>query len=265
MMMRGQLFATALIGAATFGVGTDAVAQSGFVPVPAEGVEWCRNAETFLFNRAEKRPFRCATDRTPHCVKLNNYGCLKHGPANPYAGTPAPNGRQGAHDGRDGSRGHAIFEHPKWSVAGSFRWFERNFKERGLRTAAQLANRYSPWCDTHGSVALKKDSVTGHRWGRTCGDGQKPPPGFAGPFCKEPAGAPTAEQCRVCNCPSVFVTSWLKGTDIKPTDPLDLFGPDGKPTKMMERILVNHTPWEIGYRPSEALIAEGARLFEPKP
>ena len=112
-------------------------------------------------------PFRCATGRTPHCVKLNNYGCLKHGPANPYAATPAPRGASSADDRSGCKRDHALFEHPKRSGAASFRWFELNFKERGLETAAQPANRYSP-CDTHGSVALKKDSVTRGHWGRTC-------------------------------------------------------------------------------------------------
>lgn len=57
-----RLFTASLIAAATFGAAGSAAAQSGFVPVPPEGAEWCRNAEVSLFNRAEKRPFRCATD-----------------------------------------------------------------------------------------------------------------------------------------------------------------------------------------------------------
>jgi hypothetical protein len=263
--MRVGLFAILLVVLGAIGVQTTA-AQPGFVPNPIEGAKWCQHAEAFLFNRAQKRAFKCATDRTPHCVKINNYGCLKHGPNNPYAGTPAPNGKQGAHDGRDkGKRGHAVFEHPKWSVAASFRWFEKSHKELGLKTAAELANRYSPWCDTHGSIGVKKDAKSGRNWGRTCTDGQKPPVGFKGPLCKDPGSAgPSAEQCRVCNCPSVFVNAWLKDSDLKPTDALELFGSDGKPTKLMERILIGHTPWEIGYKPSDALVAEGAQLFVPK-
>lgn len=240
-------------------------APPGYIPSPPEGANWCKYAEAFLWNRAANRPFRCATDKTPACVKYNNYGCLKHGPSNPYPGTPAPNGKQGAHDGRDGARGHAIFEHPKWSIAGSFRWFEHSTKDLGLKTAAQLANRYSPWCDTQGSTALKIDKITGRAWGRTCKDGQKPPASFRGPFCKQPDGDPGAEQCRVCNCPSVFVKSWLKGTNQQPDDELKLFGNDGRPTQLMQQIIANHTPWEIGYRPTAEIVQEGAKLFTPHP
>lgn len=255
------LLAAALTLAWTPGAASD----SGYIPSPPEGANWCKYAETYLVNRAEHRPYRCSTDKTPACVKYNNYGCLKHGPASPYPGTPAPNGKQGAHDGRDGSRGHAIFEHPKWSIAGSFRWFEYSSKVLGLKTAAKLADRYSPWCDTQGSTALKVDPVSGRPWGRTCRDGRHPPAGFRGPFCKEPAGEPSAEQCRACNCPSVFVKSWLKGTSLQPTDELKLFGDDGMPTLLMQQIITNHTPWEIGYRPKAEIVSDGAKLFTPRP
>ena len=241
-----------------------ATAANPFVPSPKAGATWCAFAEQFLWNRSEDRAFKCSVDATPRCIKYNNYGCLKHSPGKPYAGTPAPNGQLGAHDGVDGARGHAIFEHPKWSVAASFFWFEKSYKKLGLKTAKQLAERYSPWCDTQGSVATKRDAATGRVWGRTCGDGQQPPASFHGPLCKEPASAPSNEQCRVCNCPSVFVKSWLKGTGKTSTDVLELFASDGKPTALMQSILVNHTPWEIGYRPSTELIKQGAELFVPQ-
>lgn len=230
-----------------------------------EGENWRGNAEMYLWNRAEGRLFDSETDRATHCMRLNNYGCLKHSPQRPYDGTPNADGSNGAHDGRDGNRGHAVFQSPEYSVAASFYWFENSFKNLGLTTANQLAERYAPWCDTSGSAAVRTDSQTGNVWGRTCTDGHQPPAGFDGMLCEEPpGGVPTAEQCRMCNCPTNYTRSWLRGTGLSSDEELDLFDAAGFPTDIMKRVLIGHTPWEIGYRPSEELVEMGASLFSPR-
>ena len=189
--------------------------------VLSEGPEWQQRAAESLtymgtpltlddngrFNETTKQPL---------CVRLNNYGCVKQGES-PW------NGSRGRRD----SKGHAIFDDPTYSVRAVVRDYCSKHK-RGVRKALDLADAYSPWCDTLGSVAVYKG------WGRSCSDSPQPPAGFSGPLCRMPNGNPTESQCRSCNCPDRLAKQWLKGLErngrpLEPSDDLLLFDSDGTP------------------------------------
>lgn len=237
-----------------------------FIKRPAEGENWRVYAGEYLWNRVKDRAFSPNLDKATSCLKMNNYGCLKHNVGRPYRGTPNVSGINGAHDGVHGNNyGHAVFSHPKWGIAASFKWFEYSYKVLKLRTAQQLSERYAPWCDTQGSRSTRMERGGTLKWGRTCKDGSRPLSTFQGPLCKKPVdGSPLQGQCNACNCPSNYVSSWLRGTGIGSNDVLVLFDANGKPTKLMQKILIGHIPWEIGYKPSEYLVRMGAALFKPR-
>ena len=222
------------------------------------GADWCRYAQAYLQHRSEDRPLSCRTDRISRCIKLNNYGCLWQRRAK-WRGTPWPDGTDGAHDGAGGRNGHSVFEHPKWSVVAAITWFEHRQKAQGIRTALELAERYSPWCDTIGSRGVRND------WARSCKGGAQPPRGFRGPRCRKPAnGVPAPGQCNSCNCPNKIAEFWLKDTEFAIDDDLPLFDGDGKPTKLLASILKRKITLETGYRPTLALIDESYQVYAPE-
>lgn len=227
---------------------------------------WQRLAEDYLFVYRENRRFNSAIDKEGlRCVRMNNYGCLWQ-PEENWEGTPGPDGTDGAHDGEGGNNGHAIFSHPKWSIVASLRWFEvRTSGGAQQKSALQLAAKYAPWCDTLGSKGTKPDA-SGRLWGRGCAGGNRPPPGFAGPICAEPSsGKPSKAQCQACNCPNSIARFWLKENSASPSDPLVLFDDTGKPTVALQNLI----KWKIGletgrYQPTQSLLDEAVRVFEPK-
>jgi hypothetical protein len=254
-----------LILALVASLATAAAAVAGRVKiVPPEGANWRQHAEKYLVVFRENRPFSLVRDTPTRCVKANNYGCLKQPAAN-WEGTPGPDGTNGAHDGADGNNGHAIFVHPKWSIVAGMRWFERRTSGgRERKSALELAEIYSPWCDTLGSVAVKAEA-SGRRWGRGCAGGAQPPAGFSGPRCGRPAsGSPTAAQCQACNCPTQAAKFWLRGTSHGINDKLVLFDAAGKPSSTLQSLI----SWKIGletgqFQPSPALMSEAAAQFDP--
>jgi hypothetical protein len=233
--------------------------------VPPYGANWSAYAERYLIVWRENRPFSAAKDKPTRCVRANNYGCMWQPAQSNWPGTPGPDGTDGAHDGEGTTNGHAIFSHPKWSVAAAMRWFER--KTSGgtqPKSARQLAESYMPWCDTQGSAAVKAD-FSGRLWGRSCANGKKPPAGFSGPRCQRPAsGEPSPAQCQACNCPPEAARFWLNGTSHGIDDKLELFDGTGKPTATLQSLIGWKTAYETGkYKPNEALMAEAAAAFEP--
>lgn len=178
------------------------------------------------------------------CIKMNNYFCLMHSsPGNPWRGSV----------GRDGA-GHAVFSDPKWSVRGIVR-DQCSKHRRNLDTAIEIAETFSPWCDTLGTVGVR----TG--WGRTCqDDGPTPPEGFSGNLCTKPAGnVPAAGQCQSCNCPSSIANAMVRNTGIAITDDLELFADNGSVNLgRMKTFLSNLSAQEIGgLRPSDAVLEAG--------
>lgn len=189
------------------------------------------------------------TKKTPLCVRLNNYGCVKQG-NDPWNGS----------GGKRDSKGHAVFEDPAYSIRAVVRDYCSKHR-RGLRSAIALADAYSPWCDTLGSLAVYKG------WGRSCDDLPNPPDEFPGPFCKEPEGEPSDNQCASCNCPSRLAKLWLDGIDIDetshgPYDDLALFDTQGAPNReVLSTMLQNKMQIELGgFEPTDELIAIGISL-----
>ncbi|WFE92654.1 hypothetical protein K1718_27395 (plasmid) [Roseibium porphyridii] len=241
---------------------TKDVAQQ-FLVKPPVGEDWHIFARNHLIHHNDDYPkpekITARSKSVPRCIKMNNYGCVKHSPENPYFGTKAQNGYDGAHD----KDGHAIFSDPKYSIAAKFYWFEKKYKKQGYQTARQLAERYLPWCDTSGSHQYKNDK-SGKKWGRTCPDRKSAPASFKGPRCEEPKnGVPKKGQCQACNCPSKRIKVWLNGTNYGPDDKIELFDKQGKPTKLLQIIVTRNAPYEIGYKMKPTLVAEGAKLFVP--
>ena len=189
------------------------------------------------------------TERTSLCVRLNNYGCVKQG-SSPWNGS----------DGRRDDKGHAAFQDPTFSVRAVVRDYCSKHR-RGLRSAAAIADAYSPWCDTLGSVAVKDG------WARSCSDSPHPPADFAGPVCRKPEGEPSDAQCASCNCPSKIASDWLIGlaSDDAPlgsADDLKLFDAQGQPNEdVLAVILKNKMRIELGgFVPTADVIERGIDL-----
>jgi hypothetical protein len=230
--------------------------------MPAEGRDWRAFAERYLLTRAGE-PFRARIHtQNVRCIRLNNYPCLWQRTP-PLPGTPTAGGTDGAHDGAGGRTGHAIFAHPKWSIVAAMRWFERRTSGgREPKSAVELAEIYSPWCDTLGSARTKADR-SGRLWGRSCSGGKRPPQGFQGPTCRKPAfGAPSARQCQACNCPSNAAAAWVRGMGVQPTAKLALFDAAGQPTEQLGKLVGGVIALENGrYRPTDALLTEARASF----
>lgn len=236
---------------------------SEFILDPAEGNNWCKLAERYVFDRSEGTNFDCETDgkEAARCVRMNNYGCVKHYTSTPYLHTPNLDGINGAHDGDDKDNpkphfGHAIFDHPKHGFAAKIEWFKRNY-DQGYISAVDLIDRYSPWCDPKGSKPTRTDN-RGVAWGTTCNNSRDLPIGFNGPLCQKPSnGTPKPHQCEACNCPTDVMADWLKGTGYKPTDAFPIFDQNGNPTDLLEQTIRRQAKWEIGEHYTDALVKEG--------
>lgn len=175
------------------------------------------------------------------CVKMNNYGCVM--------------GRSWQGAAGNDKAGHAIFQHPKWSVRAVVRdYCSKN--RRGLRSAMQIAETYSPWCDTLGTVGVRNG------WGRSCAGGPQPPTGFKGPLCAKPAnGTPAAGQCGSCNCPDGVARGMAASVNVGINDNLALFGADGSPNVgNLVAVLGSKFRRETGFAVNEGLIKEGIEL-----
>jgi hypothetical protein len=204
--------------------------------VAAEGPRYCANAHRYL-----EHPENIDCPHLAYCIRLNNYGCVKQR-AQPMPGTI----------GQDNRR-HAIFSEPTWSLAMMIARFQL-YGSNGRVSALQIMEKYSPWCDTQGSIAIKGG------WGRTCSDNPHPPQDFSGPLCKRPAGSqPLPHQCEFCNCPTEVAARLLEGTGKRINDPLDLFATEDEPVlrKIMTRLIFQET----SQRPNSEALDEGIRKF----
>jgi hypothetical protein len=228
-------------------IASPAIADS----VVAQADNWLKQAAESLLYKGEPLTLNGQggfneTAKKPLCVRLNNYGCVKQG-RDPW------NGSSGKRD----SKGHAVFDDPAYSVRAVVRDYCSKHR-RGVRSAVALANAYSPWCDTLGSLPVYKG------WGRSCGDPPLPPANFDGPFCQDPNGEPSQEQCAACNCPSNIAKHWLKGlTGIDdPYANLELFDDQGVANpETLATLLRNKMRIELGgFVPTDEVLNNGISL-----
>lgn len=210
-----------------------------------QGPDWKEFGRSFLTFQGNDVTFDAA-DLDRHrarlrCVKMNNYGCVMGADWNGGVGN-------------DGA-GHRVFEHPKWSIRAITRDYCSKHK-RNLRSAMQIAEAYSPWCDTLGTVKIRNG------WGRTCSGGPRPPASFPGPFCKKPPnGQPSPAQCSGCNCPDGVARAMVRGTDLGVNDDLELFGSDGAPdAERLAKVIGNKIERETGFGVKAALLNDGISL-----
>jgi hypothetical protein len=226
--------------------------------VPPHGPRWCANAArhlTFLSGS----PFSCATanPRNLRCVRMNNYGCLQQPRRAIYYGTTWGGHSRGARD----NAGHAIFDSPVNSVVGIMNVYLK-YKESGMSSALAIATRYSPWCDTLGSIARKQDR-SGRWWYKSCGVSR--PPGGALTCHRPMNGLPVAGQCQACNCPPDVARRMLSGTGISSLDqPLPLFDEANRPHPLLVRVIKNKMIQELGYRPTSHLLEEAIIHYRPQ-
>lgn len=208
---------------------------------------WCKQAESNLTAK-DGTPISCASIKK-RCVKMNNYWCQKHD-SNPWEGTPD-------HEGKDGNRdaaNHAIFQSVEWSVRAISIDIRTKYM-KGFKTAVQIADHYSPWCDTLGSFAVSKEGS-----GRTCKDkGASLPVSFSGPLCKAPSKHnPTISDCVPgCNCPPEIAATLVKGLTTGINDDLKLFNNKGKPQPNLNVILRNLAIQEQGIYIRPSVIERG--------
>ena len=222
---------------------------------PPLAPNWCESAKDYL-TRSNGQAFNCSSINL-RCIKMNNYGCLQQPRSAPYLGTTWGDNTKGARDHAN----HAIFETPEMSVVGIANVYRR-YLARGIRTAEAIAETYSPWCDTLGSLTKKQDA-SGRIWYRTCGS-SRPPVGSL--KCAKPSsGAPSPGQCQACNCPSQVARQMLKGTQgISTNDELVLFTGTGAPNDLLMTIISNKMVQELGYRPSADLLRKARESYRPQ-
>lgn len=214
--------------------------------VASEAANWCEQAEKSLTDR-HGNAVSCAAV-AKRCVRMNNYWCQKHG-SSPWRGTAARDGKDGLRD----VDGHAIFEAVEWSARAIAIDLRAKYR-RGLVSALQIAAMFSPWCDTLGSKAVVSGS------GRTCNDGRaKPPPGFAGPRCVQPATALLDKaSCQVgCNCPPAIAELLVQGTSLDIHVDLALFDSAGRPRPNLAVVIRNLAIQEQGIYVRPEVVAAG--------
>lgn len=179
------------------------------------------------------------------CIKMNNYGCIMQPGSSTWNGSI----------GRD-SAGHAVFSSPEYSIRAIVLDYCSKHK-RGARSAIEVAEIYTPWCDTLGTVGVRNG------WGRTCTRGPRPPSNFSGPLCQKPAsGVPLTGQCTACNCPNSVAENMVAGLPINPNEPMNLFGQDGRPNvPVLQAVLLNKSRRELGrFSPTSSLLSRGIEL-----
>jgi hypothetical protein len=227
--------------------GTAAHAQQ---VVPPEAPKWCEYAQKYI-EKNNGKPFECKIAR--RCTRMNNYGCVKQASSKPLLGTTWGGYSSGARD----SKGHALFEHPKYSLLKMIGLLAR-YQRDGLKSALAIQERYAPWCDTLGSAQFNRG------WGRSCrGEPKYPaaPVGYS-PMCKMPPNRmPLPRQCSACNCPSKSSEVLVAGTGLSTTEPLKLFDAAGKAQPLMVNVLRNLARQEQGVRITELLAQEAVETY----
>lgn len=222
-----------------------------------EGNNWCENAEKYLTKKDKKPDCEKISASDGRCPMMNNYWCITQNSANPWKGTPDAHGKDGNND-----KVHAIFSDPVWAARAVAIDLSSKYKKKKLHSASQIANEYSPACDTLGtkvSVKTKNGEV-----GRSCKNDPygTPPPDFKGKLC--PEAPKTKEDCLPqCNCPIEIRDRIVKGTGLGPDDDLKLFNEAGEPQPTLNIAIKNLAFQEINFDVSDQLIEDGIKMAFP--
>ncbi len=231
--------------------------STGITKTPAQK-NWQTQAIAHL--RLRGQPIRLsdlAPGKTPLCLRLVNYGCLKQPTNDTWNGSV----------GRD-ARNHAIFRDGRWGIRAVVVNI-CHYRKQGPLSIARLVSTYQPWCDTIGSRATRRG------WRKSCkrfgsnGDvaawkrGEK--------VCaRPPNGRPRPGQCAACNCPNTAISNMVaylrsKGRKVTADQPLPFFRPDGRTNRsLMKHVLHNKIRRELGRRwsPKPALLTAGMDLAD---
>ncbi|WP_157128700.1 hypothetical protein [Cupriavidus sp. USMAA2-4] len=241
----------------------------GFTKEVTEVANWCSEGKKYLLFDRPRNPGDACKVIDSRCIRLNNYWCQKHTPGDPWEGAKDSDTNEPIQDPGK----HAAFDSPVWSaraiaidlrskytgVSGGKRKSE---KDR-LTSAFQIIGAYSPWCDTVGSVTETKDKTVG----RSCSDGNRPGPNFAGRLCKAPTANETDPQNCIpgCNCPPTAARTLIQGLPGKTiTDDLELFDKRGKPLPNLAIVIRNLAWQEHKRRVSDELVRRGIALLNEK-
>lgn len=216
--------------------------------VKAQAAGWCAFSNQHLTKGG--KTVKCEQLASPRCIMMNNYWCLAQNARNPWNGTPTLKGGNGNSDGH-----HAIFSDPKWAARAIAIDLRSKYKA-GFKTAWQIADRYSPACDTLGTVGVLQGV------GRSCSTGPQPPAYFKGPKC--PAAPKTQSQCVAqCNCPPKIAKQIAEGTGMGVNSDLRLFDATGAPTVRLPLVIQNLGRQEIGMTISPDLVKMGVEMAKP--
>ena len=238
-------FCAILLSVCSFVAAHSAEPASNNARVGTEGKGWCKFAMENLTKKGSA--IKCAEIKHPRCVMMNNYWCLFQNVSDPWKGTTNAQGVDGNNDGH-----HAIFVDPKWAARAIARDL-RSKNQSGYRSAWEIAGRYSPACDTLGTVPVRNGV------GRSCSGGVRPPSEFTGPKC--PRSPMTEKQCLPqCNCPPQIAAHLVKGTGLGIHEDLMLFDTRGKGTSNLPLVMRNLAAQEIGLTVSPSLIQQGINL-----
>jgi hypothetical protein len=214
---------------------------------------WCEEAKRYLTHK-NGTPIDCNARSGLRCVMMNNYWCLKNKPNNPWKGT---NDGFGGQDGRQDAAGHALFSSAEWAARAIAIDLKSKYM-RGKKSAYDIAEEYSPWCDTLGSVPVRE--VGGIKFGRTCGDrGKKPPADFSGSLCRPPTSSRgNSDDCLPgCNCPPRVARTLVTDLPVGIDDDLKLFDSAGNPLPNLAVFIRNLAFQENSVRVRKEVIEAG--------
>lgn len=224
-----------------------------------EDVGWAEEASKFLTKSGQ---FLSVAEIKSHkytrCIKMKNYVCMYQ------VGGGGWNGSDGRHDCTVRSNGHAVFREAKFSIRAMARDLCSKHS-RGVRSAQEILEVRTPWCDTNGS----RKERGGHA--RTCQDGSSYSNATIAARglirCERPADGkrPGGDYCSYCNCPDLKKADRLiQGMSAfgitKVTQPLELFDSgSGQINRDRLSIYISNIVFDEvgGLRPSPQLLAEG--------
>lgn len=162
-----------------------------------EDAGWAEEASRYLTKAGQQMSVAQINSHSYlRCIKMKNYVCMYQ------VGGPGWNGSDGRHDCTINSNGHAVFREAKFSIRAMVRDLCSKHK-RGVRSAQEIVEVRTPWCDTNGSRKERGG------YARTCNDGASYSDAMIAKRgltrCERPEDGerPGGDYCNYCNCPDL--------------------------------------------------------------